>query len=127
MNFFAVLDINPNVKGMTLVISKNHYESDLSDMPPDAYQRFFSSARTVTDILKQALEVKRVALVVEGMGINHAHIKLYPLHGLTEKFKEMWGKERIFFDTYQGYITTQLGPQADPQELQKLASLLSKY
>lgn len=82
--FLAILDINPNVKGMTLIITKNHYESYLSDMPQDAYERFFVASREVIDLIKQGLEVKRVALVVEGMGINHAHIKLYPLHHLPK-------------------------------------------
>jgi len=31
--FTAVLDINPNIKGQTLLISKKHYASDLHDMP----------------------------------------------------------------------------------------------
>ncbi len=60
-------------------------------------------------------------MVMEGMGINHAHIKLYPLHGVTEKFKEIWGKKTIFFDKYEGYISTQLGPKTELSELKKLA------
>jgi len=62
---------------------------------------------------------------MEGMGVNHAHIKLYPLHGLEEKFKEMWGEEKIFLDKYPGYLTTQLGPQADFEELKQLAEKLN--
>ncbi len=60
-------------------------------------------------------------MVMEGMGINHAHIKLYPLHGVAEKFKEMSAKKTIFFDKYEGYISTQLGPKAKLSELKKLA------
>jgi len=122
----AVLDIYPNMKGMTLVISKAHRHSDLSDMSTEEYQRFFVAARTVTEILKIGLGVKRVSLVLEGMGINHAHIKLYPLHGLESNFKEMWGKETIFFDKYEGYISTQLGPKADMDELKALAKQIGK-
>jgi len=47
-------------------------------------------------MLEIGLGVKRVALVMEGMGINHAHLKLYPLYGLEEKFKAMESKDRVF-------------------------------
>lgn len=119
--FLAVLDVFPNTKGMTLVMPKKHYDSYVFDMPDDIYCEFFKTAKKVVKILETGLDVKRVALVMEGMGINHAHLKLYPLFGLEEKFKETWAKDKVYFDNYQGYISTQLGPQADPTELQKLA------
>jgi diadenosine tetraphosphate (Ap4A) HIT family hydrolase len=55
------------------------------------------------------------------MGVNHAHIKLYPLHGLDKKFTEMWAKEKVYFADYPGFITTQLGPEKSTQELEKTA------
>jgi hypothetical protein len=70
--------------------------------------------------------VKRVAMVMEGMGVNHAHIKLYPLYGIEEKFKEIWAKDKVFFEKYEGYISTQLGPQADISALKKLAEEIKK-
>ena len=71
--------------------------------------------------LEKSLDVKRVAMVMEGMGVNHAHLKLYPMHGIDEKFKEMWAKEKVYFERYDGYITTQLGPQKTTEELKKVA------
>lgn len=120
-NFIAVLDLYPNVTGQALVISKKHYTSDLRDMDAETYNQFFQSAREVIECLEKGLKVQRVAMVVEGMGVDHAHIKLYPLHGLDKPFTEMWAHERIFFDDYQGYISTQLGPRTDIEELNKLA------
>jgi diadenosine tetraphosphate (Ap4A) HIT family hydrolase len=60
-------------------------------------------------------------MVMEGMGVNHVHIKLYPLHGIDKKFKEIWAKDERYFETYQGYVMTVLGPKADMTELNKLA------
>ena len=60
-------------------------------------------------------------MVAEGMGVNHVHIKLYPLYGIEKEFKEIWAKEKVFFENYQGYISTQLGPQANLEELKKIA------
>jgi histidine triad (HIT) family protein len=125
-DFIAVLDLFPNVYGQSLLISKQHYDSDLSDMPNEIYGRFFVAARQVSDILKKSLPVYRVAMVLEGMGINHAHIKLYPLHGLENTFHEMWAGEQVFFEKYTGYITTQLGPKANMGELKALSKKLSE-
>jgi diadenosine tetraphosphate (Ap4A) HIT family hydrolase len=124
--FLAALDINPNTLGMTLVIPKQHYDSYVFDMPEDVYSENFLAAKKVSKILETGLGVKRVALVMEGMGVNHAHLKLYPLYGLEEKFKETWAKDKVFFENYQGYISTQLGPQADIAELKKLAEVIRK-
>ena len=119
--FVAILDVNPNTKGMTLVLTKEHYDSYAFDMPVELYSEFMMVSRRVAKILEKGLKVARVSMVMEGMGINHAHIKLYPLHGVNDKFKEMWAKERIYFEKYEGYLSTQLGPQADLKELKKLA------
>ena|SRR3989344_5546073 len=119
--FVAILDVNPNTKGMTLVLTKEHYDSYAFDMPAELYSEFMMVSKKVAKMLEKGLRVARVSMVMEGMGINHAHIKLYPLHGVNEKFEEMWAKERIYFEKYEGYLSTQLGPQADLKELKKLA------
>jgi histidine triad (HIT) family protein len=120
-NFVAILDINPNTKGMTLVLPKQHHNSYMFDMPDDQVALFYQAAKTVARMLEKAFGVSRVALVMEGMGINHVHIKLYPLHGVTGEFHEMWAENRVWFDKYEGYISTQLGPVADKEALQKVA------
>ena len=120
-NFIAVLDINPNTKGMTLVMPKNHFDSDAFLMPDEDYKNLMMATKKVSDILRKGLNVNRVAMVAEGMGVNHVHIKLYPLHGVEKEFKETWAKEKVFFGEYQGYISTQLGPQLELEELKKLA------
>ncbi len=124
--FVAILDVNPNVMGMALVLTKEHYDSYAFDIPNAAYSEFMIAAKTVAKILEKGLDVTRVSMIMEGMGINHAHIKLYPLHGITEKFKEMWARDRIYFEKYEGYISTQLGPQVDLANLKELAEKIRK-
>jgi len=118
----AILDINPNTKGMTLVLTKKHYDSYAFDMPDLAYKQIMLASKKVARMLEKAFDITRIALVMEGMGINHAHIKLYPMHGVAEKFKETWASEKEFFEKYPGYISTVLGPrQATLDELKKIA------
>ncbi len=116
----AILDINPNTEGMTLVMTKEHYDSDATDMPDKQYKELMIAAKKVAKLLEKELKVKRVAMVMEGMGVNHVHIKLYPLHGLDEKFKDIEPKDKIYFEKYEGYISTQLGPQKSNEELNKI-------
>ena len=125
-NHIAMLDIFPNTKGMTLVLPKKHFDSYAFGMPDKDYSALMLAAKKVGKLLDKKLGVSRTALVMEGMGINHVHIKLYPLHGIDKKFKEMWSKDEMFFETYQGYLSTVLGPKADPKELDALARRIRK-
>jgi diadenosine tetraphosphate (Ap4A) HIT family hydrolase len=125
-DFIATLDINPNVEGMTLVMPKKHYSSDIFEIDDDFYKKYMVITKKIVKMLEKGLNVKRVAMVAEGMGVNHAHIKLYPLHGLSEKFVETWGKETVFFDKYPGYVTTLLGPHADDKKLKEIAEKIKK-
>jgi diadenosine tetraphosphate (Ap4A) HIT family hydrolase len=123
----AMLDINPNTEGMTLVLTKEHYDSYAFDMPDDAYKKIMVASKKVARMLEKAFNISRVSLVMEGMGINHVHIKLYPMHGVKEKFKETWASEKEFFEKYPGYISTVLGPkQVSIDELKKLANEIIK-
>jgi hypothetical protein len=56
-------------------------------------------------------------MVMEGMGVSHLHLKLYPLHGLEKEGEEHWGKEERYFGRYEGYISTQMGPKANMESL----------
>jgi len=125
-DFIAILDINPNTEGVTLVMPKEHHDSYAFDMPEKDYSKLMAASKKVAKILEKGLKVRRVAMVMEGLGINHVHIKLYPLHGLDQKFQEMWGKEKIFFDKYEGYISTQIGPQTSIEKLENVAKKIKR-
>ena len=122
--FFAILDLYPNTKGQTLVIPKPHYDSNIFKLEDEHYLKLMSASKKVADILVNKLPVKRVAMVCEGMGINHAHIKLYPMHGLENEFQEMLGSHEVYYEKYVGEISTLMGPKADIEELKILAKNL---
>jgi diadenosine tetraphosphate (Ap4A) HIT family hydrolase len=125
-NHLAFLDLNPNTKGMTLVITKKHFDSYAFDMPDKDYEELMLATKKVAKILEKGLKVQRVAMVMEGLGVNHVHIKMYPMHGLNEKYKTTLLPELVFFDKYPGYITTLLGPKATSEELKKVAEEIRK-
>ena len=125
-DFLAILDVMPNTEGMTLVLSKKHYDSYAFDMSDEEYKKLMIASKKVAKILEKGLKVHRVAMVMEGLGINHVHIKLYPLYGLDNKFKEIWAPEKVFFEKYEGYISTQTGPKKTLEELQEVAEKIKK-
>ncbi len=76
--FFAFLDINPLVKGHTLVIPKQEvdYIFDLSDEDLAGMQVF---AKIIAGAIKRAFPCKKVSQVVLGLEVPHAHIHLIPM------------------------------------------------
>ena len=77
-NFYAFLDINPLVKGHTLVIPKREvdYFFDLTDEEIAAMQVF---AKRVAVSIKKVLPCVKVGQAVLGLEVPHAHIHLVPM------------------------------------------------
>lgn len=77
--FYAFLDINPVAKGHTLVIPRNEtdYIFDMDDEELAAFQLF---AKRVAKAIKAAFPCKKVAQVVLGLEVAHAHIHLIPMN-----------------------------------------------
>ena len=74
--FFAFLDINPLTKGHTLVVPKQ--ETDyLFDLDDRTLADMIVFAKRIARKLK--IECKRVAVVVLGLEVPHAHIHLIPI------------------------------------------------
>lgn len=130
-NFMAFLSIFPSTDGFTVVIPKKHYDSDVLAMPDNVLQKFIIAAKKVSNILLSHFEdVGRVGLIMEGTGIDHAHIKLVPMHDTAHFKKGEWKQYHShndkFFKAYEGYLSSNDGPKADEQEIKILAERLKK-
>ena len=77
--YFAFLDINPLAKGHTLVIPKQEvdYYFDLDD---DTLAGMTIFAKRVAHKIKEQTGCKKVAMVVLGLEVAHAHIHLIPMN-----------------------------------------------
>jgi histidine triad (HIT) family protein len=82
-NYFAFLDIRPVVRGHTLVIPKKEidYIFDLDDVDLSSMMLF---AKKVSKALQQVIPCKRIALMVLGLEVPHAHIHLLPIQSEAE-------------------------------------------
>ena len=76
--FYAFLDINPLVKGHTLVIPRREVDY-IFDMEDDEIAEFQVFAKKVAKAIKSAFPCKKVAQVVLGLEVPHAHIHLIPM------------------------------------------------
>lgn len=103
--FFAFLDIAPLAKGHTLVIPKREvdYFYDLED---DELREMMVFAKSIAKKIQATTQCKKVATVVLGLEVPHAHIHLVPMN--TEKDVD-FSKEKL---------------QLTPHEFQKIAESL---
>lgn len=77
--YFAFLDINPLAKGHTLIIPKQEvdYYFDLDD---DTLAGMTIFAKRIAHKIKEQTGCKKVAMVVLGLEVAHAHIHLIPMN-----------------------------------------------
>lgn len=127
--FMAFLSIDPNTEGFTCVIPKSHFSSDVLKLPDDLLQRFIIAAKKVATILeKHFTDIGRVGLIMEGTGIDHAHIKLVPMHGTENLRAGRWEQvlcdKEFWFNKYEGWLSSCGGPMAREEDLKQLAEKL---
>lgn len=77
--YFAFLDINPRTEGHTLVVPKK--ETDyLFDLDDDTLAGMVLFAKRIAKRIGEKIACKRVAVVVLGLEVPHAHIHLIPIN-----------------------------------------------
>ena len=89
--FFAFLDIAPLAKGHTLVVPKREvdYFYDLED---DELEGMIVFAKQIAKKIQATTQCRKVATVVLGLEVAHAHIHLIPMN--SEKDVD-FGREKL--------------------------------
>ena len=105
--FIAILTPFPNTSGFTVLLTKNHYDSDVLGLDEKLYKDMLMSAKEVASLLNNSLSCKRTGLIIEGMGINHAHVKLIPMHGIPDgPWKQINSNIHTFSEKYKGFLSS---------------------
>jgi histidine triad (HIT) family protein len=105
--FFAFLDINPLAKGHTLVVPKCEVDY-LFDLDNETLAGMTLFAKQIAAKIKAMTGCKKVAMVVLGLEVAHAHIHLIPMN--SEKDVD-FHKEKL---------------KLSPEEFAEIATELSK-
>jgi diadenosine tetraphosphate (Ap4A) HIT family hydrolase len=116
----AFLSIYPNTDGVTVVVPKKHYDSYGFDAPNTVLCKLIDFSKKVAKYLDRAFDdVARTGMVLEGYGINHLHVKLYPLHGTIDdgNWKPIKSTNRVFFTKYDGFISSNDSFEASKEKL----------
>ncbi|MBY0110456.1 HIT family protein [Patescibacteria group bacterium] len=120
----AFLSIFPNTPGFSVVVTKEHYGSYVFDLPDEVYAGLLRAAKTVGKKIDATLpDVGRTGLLAEGFGVDHAHVKLFPMHGTKDmgEWKPIESKRTEFYEVYPGYLSSHDAARADDGELAELA------
>lgn len=82
-DFFAFLDINPLKEGHTLVVPKKEtdYIFDLEDVNLSGMIIF---SKKVALAIKAVIPCNRIAVVILGLEVPHAHIHLIPMDTMED-------------------------------------------
>lgn len=107
--FYAFLDINPLVKGHTLVIPRREVDY-IFDLTDEELAEMTVFAKQVAAAIKRAFPCIKVGMAVLGLEVPHAHIHLIPMNSekdmlftnpklklMPEEFEEIASKIRSNF------------------------------
>lgn len=76
---FAFMDIHPIQPGHVLVVSKRQV-GNFYELEDGEYQALMATVKRVAKILKNVFpEKKRIAVIIEGLDVDHVHVKLFPI------------------------------------------------
>ena len=106
-NYYAFLDINPLTKGHTLVVPRKEVDY-IFDLDDETLAGMILFAKRVAARIKREITCSRVAMVVLGMEIPHAHIHLIPIQS----------EKDVDFHREKLHLT--------PEEFQEIANRIAK-
>ena len=117
----AFLTPVPNTPGFTVLVPRKPLPSDIFSLGKEDYTSIVLATQKVGKLLQDSLNARGIAMIFEGFEIDYAHVKLIPVLA-SEKCtsgKSDYDKVRkhVFFESYQGYVTSVNGPKATDADL----------
>ncbi len=82
-NYIAFLDVNPLVKGHTLVVPKQEIDF-IFDLDDNALAGLTLFAKKVAHAIKKSVPCKRIGVAVIGLEVPHTHIHLVPMNAMGD-------------------------------------------
>jgi len=79
-DFLAILDVFPKISGQVLLVAKKHLPSYVFGLTKKEQSAFFGAAAKVGRLMDKKLGTARTAMRMEGLEVEHAHLKLYPVY-----------------------------------------------
>lgn len=83
---FAFLDIHPKQPGHVLVVPKKQVEF-IWDLSSGDYAAVMVTAQRIGQHIREVLQPRYVGMMVEGLGVPHAHVHVFPFASSEEYYK----------------------------------------
>jgi histidine triad (HIT) family protein len=81
---FAFMDIHPIQPGMVLVIPRDEI-ANVEDLPDDVYSAVMQTAHKIAKAQRKTFpDKKKMAMQIEGLDVQHVHVKLFPIDNPQE-------------------------------------------
>lgn len=111
-----------NTYGKTVLVPRKHTDSDILSLPEQDYTDLASAVwEAMQMIVRSDLAADQVGLIFEGMEVNWAHAKLIPICGNDDREPPV----QPFTEVYDGAVSSQPGPVADMESLQRMMAKFS--
>ncbi|MFH1656240.1 MAG: HIT family protein [Candidatus Nealsonbacteria bacterium] len=125
----SFLSIFPNTEGFSVVITKKHYPSYAFNLPQGVLINLILAAQKTAKLLDAKLEdVGRTGMILEGFGVDHVHIKLFPMHGTKmTNWKPIESNIDKYFEKYEGYISSHDYKRVDDAQLAQIAKKIRGF
>jgi histidine triad (HIT) family protein len=75
----AFLDAFPTVLGQSLVIPKKHLAPKIYELDEEIYTKIMLTSKKIASAVDKAFKPIKTGIVVEGLELDHVHVKIYPL------------------------------------------------
>lgn len=109
-----------NTYGKTVLVPRKHLDSDILSLPESDFEDLAGAVWDVAKVTRRSAldESVQVGLIFEGMEVDWAHAKLIPI--ILDIGKT---SEQPFTEKYTGSVSSQPGPPASSEELQKTLAM----
>jgi histidine triad (HIT) family protein len=78
--FICIVDAFPNLLGQLVILSKEHAPSKFTQIPEGLLSEGMLVARKTALAMEKGLDLERAVEVIEGLAVDHMHIKLFPVY-----------------------------------------------
>lgn len=125
----AFLSIFPNTEGVTVVIPKHHITSYVFDATEEEICSLMYAAKIVAKKIDEVFsDVGRTGVIFEGFGVDHLHVKLFPMHGTgnMSKWRPLENNRNEYYTEYPGFLSSHDSFRADDGDLKEIAEKIRK-
>jgi len=111
--FMVILDRFPHVPGQAIILSKKHVAAYFGEMSDELLEKFVKLGKKAAKAITKALNIQRTTFMIEGLDIDHAHIKIFPVYSREKYFESMSNMSRELPDSELENLAQKIRKEVD--------------